>query len=54
MMKFSFFFEDFFFSKILCNQLVFNNFTESSCLCWCKGTNFLANHNLGMDTHMAL
>ena len=45
MIELSFFNAPFSFPNNLCYHLNLNMFSEFSCLCRCKGTNFLANHN---------
>lgn len=39
------FYTAFFNSNHPCNSLIFNNLSKICCLCKCKDTNFLANHN---------
>ena len=45
MIELSFFNAPFSFPNNLCYHLNLNMFSVFSCLCRCKGTNFLANHN---------
>ena len=43
----------YFLNQFLCGRQIQPVFTSKNCLCRCKGTNFLANHNYGKDNLFA-